>query len=613
MAVTGPTADGYARCTALAGPAVPRRDRLAFRPLVRGRDLAVLCALFGLNVLAVAAFLTVITVLQAHAGIGPAGWAAWTLVVLSELLRLLQSTGALVFAGFARDPVPMEPVAGLRVAMLTTIVPAKEPVEMVLQTLRAMRAVAYDGVVDVWILDEGDDPAVRAAAASLGVRHFSRRGQPGYNMASGPFRAGTKAGNHNAWRERHGAGYDVVAQVDPDHVPLPAFLQRTLGYFRDPDVAFVVAPQVSGNTGANAIARAAAALGYVFTGVIQRGGNGLGAPLLIGTNHVYRMSAWEQIGGYRDSIIEDHLTGMAVHAATNPDTGARWAGVYTPDVLAIGEGPSTWTDFFRQQDRWASGIWQILLGAGRPLRRRLAARQQLAYAFLQSFYPSVGIVWILGTLATMAYLAGAARAPGWEGGIALPWLAWGLVVGSWVLIFQWMKRWYLHPAERNVSILLPWLATLVTAPVYAASAMAALLGRRPAYAVTGKGRLRSTDSLRTFGPHLAWAAVLGAALGWRWAWAGALGPGPGAAGAGAVAVAWALLGLAVCLLPPAAAFLAALRNRHGRPAERRFRAVRRRTLPSHTRPAPARRQPGPRVASATAAASRGRSGTAPPR
>jgi cellulose synthase/poly-beta-1,6-N-acetylglucosamine synthase-like glycosyltransferase len=35
--------------------------------------------------------------------------------------------------------------------------------------------------------------------------------------------------------------------MDPDHVPRKNFLMRTLGYFKDQDVAFVVAPQVYGN------------------------------------------------------------------------------------------------------------------------------------------------------------------------------------------------------------------------------------------------------------------------------------------------------------------------------------------------------------------------------
>jgi hypothetical protein len=94
--------------------------------------------------------------------------------------------------------------------------------------------------------------------------------------------------NHNAWRSAHEGRYDVVAQMDPDHVPYPNFLERTLGYFADPDTAFVVAPQVYANLAESFVARGAAEPAYLFHGVIQRGGNGRGAPLLIGTNHLYQ-------------------------------------------------------------------------------------------------------------------------------------------------------------------------------------------------------------------------------------------------------------------------------------------------------------------------------------
>src|SRR5262249_59601927 len=113
------------------------------------------------------------------------------------------------------------PPIGWRVAVLTTIVPGKEPLELVERTLRRMRRIAYCGRVDVWILDEGDDPGVRAMAQRLGVRHFSRKGRPEYNQASGEFRARSKAGNHNAWRAEHEHRYDAVAQIDPRHVPPP--------------------------------------------------------------------------------------------------------------------------------------------------------------------------------------------------------------------------------------------------------------------------------------------------------------------------------------------------------------------------------------------------------
>src|SRR4051812_220190 len=57
-------------------------------------------------------------------------------------------------AGQARDPIPMRPPSGLRVAVLTTIVPDREPVELVMTTLRAMQRIRHDGVLDVWLLDE---------------------------------------------------------------------------------------------------------------------------------------------------------------------------------------------------------------------------------------------------------------------------------------------------------------------------------------------------------------------------------------------------------------------------------------------------------------------------
>jgi len=57
----------------------------------------------------------------------------------------------------------------------------------------------------------------------------------------------TKHGNHNRWLWEYAGDYDVVMFVDTDHVPLPIMAERLLGYFRDPDVAFVVGPQFYGN------------------------------------------------------------------------------------------------------------------------------------------------------------------------------------------------------------------------------------------------------------------------------------------------------------------------------------------------------------------------------
>jgi cellulose synthase (UDP-forming) len=504
----------YAGSSTIAGPVYPPSDRVCYREILSGRQQRVLRLLVGLNVLASAALL---------------GWLLWPshfplprtspmflveilglgLMVTIEAIRVLQTSALWIFAGRARDPIPTRPAPGLRVAVLTTIVPGKEPLDLVMRTLRAMRTITHDGVMDVWLLDEGNDPHVRAACESIGVFHFSRRGVERYNQPSGQFKARTKHGNHNAWRDSYESHYDVVAQMDPDHIPSTDFLRRTLGYFSDPDVGFVVAPQVYGNLGESWIAHGAAVQAYVFHGVIQRGGNGMEAPLLIGTNHLYRTSTFQQIGGYQDSIIEDHLTSMVVYASSNPRTGNRWKGVYTPDILAVGEGPTSFTDYFNQQKRWAYGIWEIMTNHSPRLVPRMKPAQRLSFGLLQMFYPSVAVSFVLGNLLSALYLAAdvTTRLPLWQWAIL-----WSTSIASSLWLFFWLRRFNLVAHERNGWGLAGMGLLLMTGPIYVA-AMLARLARRPlAYAVTAKGDLTSADRWSTFRFHIAWAACAGVQL-----------------------------------------------------------------------------------------------------
>ena len=432
-------------------------------------------------------------------------------MVLLQVIAAVRTWTITYHAGRARDPIPMRPQPGLRVAVLTTIVPGKEPVELVMATLRAMKRIRHDGVLDVWLLDEGDDPEVRRRCAELGVRHFSRKGRAEWNQPSGEFRSRTKHGNHNSWRDEHELEYDVVAQMDPDHIPFPNFLERTLGYFADPDVAFVVAPQVYGNLSESFVARGAAELAYIFHGIIQRGGNGHDAPLLIGTNHLYRPATFRQIGGYQDCIIEDHLTSMVVYASVNEATGRNWKGVYTPDVIAVGEGPATYSDFFSQQKRWAYGIWQIARRHSPRLFPQLRTPQQRrSFLALQTHYPATAVAWVSGVLLSTLYLVGGVTVT------HLPLLQWGILFGANMFVgltFAFcMRRFNLVEHERRSWGLSGMLLDLFTAPVYVAAAAAQLAGRPLSYVVTAKGSAATRDTWRTFRPHLLWGGASTAAM-----------------------------------------------------------------------------------------------------
>ncbi len=549
-----------------AGPCAPPGATVRYRKTAGAPALSALTVLVTVHTAVVAALVTWLLLPGHLPGAGLVGLVSpevalgrlcLCLVVAVEALRFGQNVALWVLVFRMRDPLPMAPPSGLRVAMLTTIVPDREPIEIVERTLWGMLHVRHRGVVDVWILDEGDSPAVRAMAARLGVRHFTRKGRPAYNQPSGPFRARSKAGNHNAWRAEHARHYDVVCQMDPDHIPFPSFLERTLGYFRDPDTAFVVAPQVYGNARETFVARGAAAQQHVFSGVISRAGNGLGAPLLIGTNHLYRPAAWHQIGGYQDSVTEDHLTGMRVLGTVNPVTGRPWRGVYTPDVLAIGEGPTTWTDYFNQQKRWAYGIWEIKTRRRLRAGIRLSAPQRLLFGMVQLYYPSVAMHIVLGASATVGYLVLGAGPAHLDGRV---WAAlWSAAMLSWYAAWLLLRRFNLAPHERRDLGMHGIALALLAGPVYVAAGVAAVLRRPLTYVVTAKGRLRSTDSLRTFRLHLSWAA----------GWAGVLVAGVWVDHGQAANAAWAAVGVVVGVVPPLAVLAARRRAPDAAKAGRR--------------------------------------------
>ncbi|HEY0806127.1 MAG TPA: cellulose synthase catalytic subunit, partial [Pseudonocardiaceae bacterium] len=391
-----------------------------------------------------------------------------------------------------------------------TIVPDREPIAMVRRTLVAARQIRHHGRLDVWLLDEGDDPAVRAVCRELGVHHFTRKGVAEFNTKRGPFRARTKHGNYNSWLRVHGSRYAVMMSVDPDHIPLRNFAERILGYFRDPDVAFAVGPQAYANCD-NLVTKAAESQQFPFHSVIQRAANRYGVAMLVGTNNAIRINALRQVGGLADSITEDMATGLKLHSARNPATGRRWRSVYTPDVLAIGEGPSSWSDYFSQQLRWSRGTFEILSGAFWARAVRLSPGRLLRYTLITTFYPSMALGWILGGINAVLYLAFGVQ------GILVPvqiWLALYVDATAFqMLLYVRNRRHNVSPSEREGSTgLIGMVITVLTSPMYASSFVATLLRRPARFVVTAKGASTSADSLFTFRRHLQWAVLFTGAL-----------------------------------------------------------------------------------------------------
>ncbi|GGM10101.1 glycosyl transferase [Streptomyces fumigatiscleroticus] len=429
---------------------------------------------------------------------------------LIELFMVVNVASVAHATTVARDPVPVVPEPGTRVAFLTTYVPGKEPLAMVRATLEGAVRIHHTGPLDVWLLDEGDDEQARALCAELGVRHFTRHGVPEWNRDKGVHKARTKHGNYNAWIAMHGGAYDFFASVDTDHVPLPGFLERMMGYFRDPDVAFVVGPQVYGNYH-NPVTKAAESQQFLFHALIQRAGNRYRSPMFVGTNNVVRIAAVKQIGGLYDSITEDMATGFEIHRARNPLTGRFWESVYTPDVLAVGEGPASWTDFFTQQLRWSRGTYETLVQQYWKAPLRMPRGRLLSYTLMLVYYPMTAVNWFLGILSCFLFLWFGAS--GTEVAASVWLMLYSDAAALQIGLYLWNRRHNVSPHEPRGSGGLAGMAmSALSAPIYLKSLGEALLRRPSRFVVTPKGGDASPDRLLTFRIHLGWAGLLAVSL-----------------------------------------------------------------------------------------------------
>nr|KEP23702.1 cellulose synthase [Georgenia sp. SUBG003] len=212
-------------------------------------------------------------------------WPNWWIavpLVLAETYALIDAYlfGLTVWRIKRRGEPPAAP-AGLSADVFITTY--NEPVDMVAATARAATRITYPH--QTWILDDGDRPDMRAAAESLGVGYLTRS----EDWTDRPRHA--KAGNlNNALFATEG---EFILILDADQVPDPLILDRTLGYFTDPEVALVQTPQWFTNVTESDPLGSQAPL---FYGPIQQGKDGWNAAFFCGSNAVLRRDALMQLG-----------------------------------------------------------------------------------------------------------------------------------------------------------------------------------------------------------------------------------------------------------------------------------------------------------------------------
>lgn len=291
-----------------------------------------------------------------------------------------------------------------RVAVISLTVPGSESLEIVRRQMVAMKRISYPH--DSWILvDKEHSDEIADLAAQLGVHYFSRH--DGYwwgekqiqawNQPSGSFAAKTKAGNVNSWLSAYGDSYSHFTQFDIDHAPLPSYLDRVLGYFADPAIAYVQAPSIYSNY-EYWTARGASEQELVLQGPLQMGFFGFSrTPFIIGSHCTYDMRAINQIGGFQPTRAEDHLDTVCL-------VGKGYEGVYVPEVIATGDGPEDFRTYLSQQFAWAYSMIQVLFSYTPRLIWKYTLRRAAQFLFVQTWYTFWSLSMLILFIAPLATL-----------------------------------------------------------------------------------------------------------------------------------------------------------------------------------------------------------------
>lgn len=387
---------------------------------------------------------------------------------------------------------------GWRVAVATTFVPGAEPYDMLRQTVQAVVAMRYPH--ETWVLDEGNDARVKEMCEELGVHHFSRAEHPEYDTSDGRYATGTKHGNYNVWlAEIDPDRYDIVMNIDPDHIPVASYLERALGYFDDPAVGYVQVAQVYYNQPASLVARGAAEETYTYYSSLQMSSYALGYPIVTGSHTVHRYAALLAVGGYAPHEADDLLITMLYRAAD-------WRGVYVPETLARGITPVDWPSYLVQQRRWARSVMDIKLRWFRKSAKDLPFLER-AVSLVQGLFYLSGLGIAVGLIALSVVLVTGSRAVSADGATIVLFVALVVVLFGCELFRQWFCL------NRREELGLQWRAKLLRFakwPWFVVALVEVVRGPASGYTMTRK-TARAGRQFVLARPHLGAVLLLVAA------------------------------------------------------------------------------------------------------
>jgi len=318
------------------------------------------------------------------------GWFAFVINSVLVAYLCVVPVYYLVAVNRLREVHPRLEVPRLRVALVVTRAPS-EAWPLVCRTLEAMLSQEYPGPFDVWLCDENPSVEVVEWCADHAVQVSTRRGIRAYHRATWPRRTKCKEGNLAYFYDRVGyRTYDVVSQLDADHVPTPTYLREMVRPFADPAIGYVAAPSICDTNAARSwAARGRLHREATFHGPLQLGHNAGLAPVCIGSHYAVRTAALRSIGGIGPELAEDFSTAYLMNVA-------GWSGAFAIRAHAHGEGPHTFGAMLTQEFQWSRSLITLLVGLVLRTVRLLPFRLRVRFLFALSYYPLLTISTAIG-------------------------------------------------------------------------------------------------------------------------------------------------------------------------------------------------------------------------
>ncbi len=246
-----------------------------------------------------------------------------------------------------------------------------EPLDILHHTMLACHALDYPKEkINIFVLDDGPRVEVAEFAKRFNCNYIAR---PDHRHA--------KAGNFN-----YALGYaksEFLALFDVDQMPVSSFLKETLGFFKDPRLAFVKTPHNFYNPDCYQknllLEKDLVHEQDLFFQVIEPGKDSANAVVFAGSSAVFRRAALDDIGGFKvDCAIEDLHTGMELQSR-------GWHSLYYRRILSAGLSPESFAAYITQRKRWTRGGVQLFFLDNPLVKSGLSITQRLHY-FASLFY-----------------------------------------------------------------------------------------------------------------------------------------------------------------------------------------------------------------------------------